>query len=125
MPFRVKLHYDNNPGFRRPYLWAWYEGSSPQDDFEPTGEDPFGFAYDCSVRQQEFRFKFKEGSGTAGPWEDRSLDRLYRPLERHDDNLAPGEAWVRGDKAFVYHVEPKASEGVSAEVFLVQLSFVP
>jgi hypothetical protein len=67
MPFRVKLHYDNNPGFRRPYLWAWYEGSSIQDDFEPTGEDPFGFAYDCSVRRQEFRFKFKEGSGTAGP----------------------------------------------------------
>jgi 1,4-alpha-glucan branching enzyme len=125
MPFRVKLHYDNNPSFRRPYLWAWYEGSSIQDDFEPTGEDPFGFAYNCSVRQQEFRFKFKEGSGTAGPWEDRSLDRLYRPLERHDDNLAPGEAWVRGDKAFVYHVEPKASEGVSAEVFLGQLSFEP
>jgi 1,4-alpha-glucan branching enzyme len=29
--------------------------------------------------------------------------------------------WVRGDKAFVYHVEPKAPEGVSAETFLGQL----
>jgi hypothetical protein len=67
MPFRVKLHYDNRPGFRRPYLWVWYEGSSIQDDFGPTGEDSFGFVYDCSLGRQEFRFKFKEGSGTAGP----------------------------------------------------------
>jgi 1,4-alpha-glucan branching enzyme len=125
MSFRLKLHYDNQPNFRRPYLWTWYEGSSIQDDFEPTGEDTFGFVYDCSVGRQEFRFKFKEGSGTAGPWENHGLDRLYRPLGRYNDNLTPGEVWVRGDKAFVYHVEPKASEGVSAKDFLVHLSFEP
>jgi 1,4-alpha-glucan branching enzyme len=39
------------------------------------------------------------------------------------ETIAPKEIWCRGDKAFVYHVAPRAPEAESAEAFLQQLSF--
>lgn len=123
MPFQIKTHYDNHLGFQEPYIWIWYEGSAKSDDFPPTGEDAFGFVYDISVRRPEFGFKFKNGPGSAGPWEDRGLDRNYRSLERGGSDLIPNEIWCKGNKAFVYQVEPRAPEPVSARTFLRQLSF--
>ena len=123
MSFQIKIHYDNHPGFQEPYIWIWYEGSAKPDDFPPTGQDIFGSVYDISVRRPEFGLKFKDGPGPAGPWEDRRLDRNYRSLERCESNLVPNEIWCKGDKAFVYPVESKAPEPISAEISLRQLSF--
>lgn len=123
MPFKMKVHYNNYSGFQAPYLWVWYKGSFIQDDFAPTGRDAFGFVYDISVRRPQFSFKFKEGLGTSGPWEDHSLDREYRPLRQNGSNIVADEVWCKGNKAFVYDVEPRPPEAESAETFLQQLSF--
>jgi 1,4-alpha-glucan branching enzyme len=123
MSFSIRLHYDNRAGFDQPYLWIWYEGLRIQHDFAPIGEDSFGFVYDCSIEQQEFWFKFKEGPGTTGPWEVTGLDRYYRPLERSENNVSPNEIWCKGDKPFVYHVEPVTPQDRTAEDFLKELPF--
>jgi 1,4-alpha-glucan branching enzyme len=124
MPFPIEIHYDNRPGFRRPHLWIWYEGSPIPDKCEPRGEDSFGFVYDCSVEQPEFSFKFQEGEkrlGTARPWEGPCTDRCYRPLEQSADSIFPNKIWCRGNKAFVYRVEPRKPEHDSAETYLHKL----
>jgi 1,4-alpha-glucan branching enzyme len=131
MSFQIKIHYDNHPGFQDPHIWIWSVGSALQGDFPPAGQDTFGFVYDIADQppgfslKPNFSFKFKDGPGTAGPWEDSSLNREYRPLELDNDNLVPNEIWCKGNKAFVYPVEPRAAEAVSAETFLGQLSFKP
>jgi hypothetical protein len=131
MSFQIKIHYDNQPGFQDPHIWIWSVGSALQGDFSPTGQNTFGFVYDIPDQppgfslKPNFSFKFKDGPGTAGPWEDSSLNREYRPLELGNGNLVPNEIWCKGNKAFVYSVEPRAPEAVSAETFLGQLSFKP
>jgi 1,4-alpha-glucan branching enzyme len=125
MPFQIRLHYDNGRGFQLPHLWVWYAESAFQDDFAPTGQDAFGPVYDVTVRRPEFKFKFKEGPGTAGPWEDAGLDRDYRPLDLTGGQLTPAAVWCRSGKAFVYHVEPRTPEPVSAAAFVQGLPFPP
>jgi 1,4-alpha-glucan branching enzyme len=123
MSFPMTLHFDNHQGFRMPHLWVWYDGSTAAADCAPTGEDAFGFVYAVSVRRPRFHFKFKEGPGTAGPWEPFALDRLYQPLQQTTGTVVPDVIWCRGDQAFVYHVEPRAPEAESAEAFLRRLAF--
>jgi len=74
MGFLITVHYDNASGFQTPYLWIWYAGVDTPDEFAPTGSDIFGFLYAVEVKRNTFGFKFKDGPGTAGPWEDQSLD---------------------------------------------------
>src|SRR5215217_7707773 len=124
MASRIRVHYDNPFGFDEPHLWVWSDGSLVRSDVAPTDRDDFGHVYDITVVRQEFHFKFKNGPGTAGPWEPASLDRSFRPLERRDDTLVPDEVWCTGN-AFVYHVEPKGTEPESAEAFLGRLPFTP
>ena len=81
MAFNIDIHYDNSLGFANPYLWVWYSGSDLPDDLAPTGNDAFGVLFQVQVKRQEFRFKFKDGPGHAGPWEDPALDRSFRPLK--------------------------------------------
>lgn len=84
MSFQIKIHYDNHPGFHEPHIWIWSVGSAIQGDFPPTGQDAFGLVYDISDQppdftvKPKFSFKFKDGPGTAGPWEDSSLNRDHR-----------------------------------------------
>ena len=97
MSFPIKVHYDNYSGFRQPYLWVWYyEQGYRQDDFAPTGQDEFGPVYDISVKLPTFGFKFKEGPGLSSYWEDRSLDRIYRPVRKRGNKIYPGQIWARG-----------------------------
>lgn len=123
MGIEVIIHFDNSPGFADPHLWVWYDGSGSPDDFAATGHDAFGPVFDVEPKRDRFRFKFKDGPGTAGPWEAASLDRSFRPLKG-----APGaapvlsEVWCRGDKAFIYPVLPREPEAVSAEEFLATVS---
>lgn len=117
MSFPVTIHYDNSRRFNDPHLWVWYSGSDLPDDFAATGSDGFGPVFAVQMRRPEFRFKFKDGAGTAGPWEAGSLDRAA--------SHPPAEVWCRGDKAFVYHVEPRAPEAVDAATFLRTLPLLP
>lgn len=129
MSFQIRIHYDNQPGFQDPHIWIWSPGSAVQADFPATGQDTFGFVYDISDQppaftlKPKFSFKFKDGPGSAGPWEDSGLDRNYHSLELSSDNLVPDEIWCQGNHAFVYSVEPRAPEPVSAETFLGGLAF--
>ena len=124
MPFELTLHYDNAPGFGSPHLWVWYPGSAIQEDVAPSGTDDYGFVYRVAVRRSTFLFTFKEGPGTAGPWEG-GLEREYRPLEQLGDQLAPGEVWCRGDRAFVYGVRPATPEAEPAEAVVRRLAADP
>ena len=81
--------------------------------------------FDLQVARAEFRFKFKEGPGTGGPWEPDSLNRFYSWLTIGPDAITPAEIWVTGDKAFVYHVEPRTPESESAATFIKRLPFKP
>ncbi len=118
MPFPITVHYDNSLGFQSPHLWIWYDGSAQQLDVAPTGQDGSGFTYQAAVHRPDFRFKLKDGAGTAGTWEDFSLDRRYRALQLTDGGLSPAEIWCKGANAFVYDVEPRTPEPQTAEEFL-------
>jgi len=123
MPFSIRVHFDNSGGFQDPHLWQWADGSSATGDFTSSGQDDFGPFFDIVVTRPEFRFKFKQGPGTAGPWEPDRLNRFYSWLTIGPGVISPAEIWARGDKAFVYHVEPRAPENESAEAFLGRLPF--
>lgn len=125
MPFPIRVHFDNSTGFANPHLWQWADGSTTTTDSAPTGHDGFGPVFDLQVARAEFRFKFKEGAGTGGPWEPDSLNRFYSWLTIGPDAITPAEIWVRGDKAFVYHVEPRTPESESAATFIKRLPFKP
>ncbi len=121
MPFSVRIHYDNAPMFGAPHAHFWYPGLRETDESAPTEQDGFGPIFHVLTREPRFFFKFKDGTGLAGPWEGPSLDRVHEPLAVQRPNDPPAEIWVRGDRAFVYRVEPRAPEAESAEEFLRQL----
>jgi hypothetical protein len=124
MSFRMTLHYDNTAKFGRPHLWVWYEDSHSPDDLAPTGADPFGLVFDVELKRAKFNFKFKDGLGVLGPWEAPSLERTFRHYAASNGALL-NEIWCRGDKAFVYPVEPRRPETLSAAEFLEPLAVKP
>ncbi|MFV1982653.1 MAG: alpha-amylase family glycosyl hydrolase [Thiohalomonadales bacterium] len=123
MPMSMVIHFDNALAIDNPYLWIWYEGSAINEDVAPITSDDFGLVFQVEVRQSRFRFKFKQGSGSAGPWEHDSLNRRYRPQKLSNNTLFPSEIWCKGDKAFVYHQQPRKPEAQTAAEFLNQLDF--
>ena len=123
MPFTIRIHFGNSGKIINPHLWQWSDGSSIQGDFAPMASDAFGPIFDIEVVRSEFKFKFKSGAGTAGPWESASLERRYRPQHVEGDTLLPAEIWCRGDRAFVYDVEPKRAEAETSQEFLSALGF--
>jgi 1,4-alpha-glucan branching enzyme len=125
MAFSIRVHFDNSSGFSDPHLWQWADASSLTGDFAPDGQDSFGPFFDISVVRSEFRFKFKAGAGTAGPWEPDRLNRFYSWLTIGAGVISPDEIWVRGDKAFVYHVEPRPPETETAAAFVGRVPFKP
>jgi 1,4-alpha-glucan branching enzyme len=125
MAFPIRVHFDNSSGFANPHLWQWADGSSLTRDFAPTGRDAFGPVFDIEVTRPQFRFKFKEGPGAAGPWEPDGLNRIHGWMTLGPEAITPAEIWTRGDKAFVYDVEPRAPEAETAEAFLARVAFKP
>lgn len=125
MPFKINIHYDNAFNFAQPHIWIWYDGSAVRHDLAPSGADDFGPIFTVDVLRSRFKFKFKDGSGTNGPWEDASLDRIFEPQEMHDQQLMPNQIWIKGDKAFVYDVHPRGAETSTAAEFLQSPSFKP
>jgi pullulanase/glycogen debranching enzyme len=123
MPFLIRVHFDNARGLHDPHLWQWADGATATRDFAPVGHDAFGDVFDVEVERADFRFKFKQGPGTAGPWEPDSLNRFYSWLTMGAGTVTPAEIWVKGDKAFVYHVEPRRAETVSAGAVIASLPF--
>jgi hypothetical protein len=123
MSFKIRVHFDNSRGLHDPHLFRWNDGSSLTDDLATTGSDAFGVFFDLEVVRSEFMFKFKANHGLAGPWEDDSLNRFYSWLAIGPGRIEPAEIWCKGDKAFVYDVEPKAPEVISADNFLKTLPF--
>jgi hypothetical protein len=124
MSFTINIHYDNSLQFANPYLWVWYSGSDQPDDFAPTGNDAFGILFQVQVKRQEFRFKFKDGPGSTGPWEGNALDRSFRPLKGISGPVL-NEIWCVGNKAFVYQVLPRSPEPISAASFLAGIAPKP
>jgi len=125
MPYTLHIHYDNAFKFAQPYIWIWYAGSSKRHDLPPTGEDAFGSVFTVEVIRPRFKFKFKDGAGDSGPWEDARLDRTFDPMEINDSQLSPDHIWIKADKPFVYEVLPRNAETQSAADFLANLEFKP
>ena len=125
MPVPVTIHFDNALNLDEPHLWVWYDGTDLTQDIAPERKDEFGWIYKLNARQPQFRFKFKQGAGTGGPWEDDSLNRIYRSLEKIRGKSVKNEIWCKGDKAFVYDVKPRNPEKQTAQQFLEKLSFKP
>ena len=123
MAFQIRIHYDNANGFAQPHLWQWADGSTSTADIPPAGRDGFGAVFDVQTIRSEFRFKFKDGPGTAGGWEGDRLDRFYSWLSIDGSTISPDEVWTTGSNAFVYHVEPKAPETETAETAIRRFDF--
>lgn len=123
MSYRIRVHFNNSQKLDKPYLWHWHPNSSVVGNVASSGSDAFGPYFDLDVVRTEFFFKFKAGSGTAGPWEDPSLERFYTWLVLQGSNMLPNEVWCVGNNAFVYQVEPRAPEADSAAEFLAKLAF--
>jgi len=94
MAFQIRIHYDNANGFARPHLWQWADGSTATADVAPAGHDGFGAVFDVQTVRSEFRFKFKDGPGTGGPWEGDRLDRFYSWLSIDGSTISPDEIWT-------------------------------
>src|SRR5215218_1991471 len=101
MASRIRVHYDNPFGFDEPHLWVWSDGSLVRSDVAPTERDDFGHVYDITVVRQEFHFKFKNGPGTAGPWEPASLDRSFRPLSDPTTPSSPTRSGARATRSSI------------------------
>lgn len=123
MPFRIRVHFDNSARFLDPHLWQWSDGSSITSDLAAGGRDAFGPFYDVDVAKSGFRFKFKDGPGTSGPWEPDSLNRAYTSSAATARARAVREVWTKGSNAFVYRVEPRRPESESAASFIGGLPF--
>jgi 1,4-alpha-glucan branching enzyme len=122
--FRVRFHYDNAPLFNPPYLYVEYAGGEPEV-LPPTGVDGYGVVWDAELERSEFRFKFKEGPGLEGRWEGLALTRSFEPIAAPAPAGFLNEVWCRGDKAFIYPMEPRRPEAVSAAGFLHSLPLKP
>src|SRR5690349_9013656 len=98
MSFAVTIHYDNGPAFVDPHVWVWYDASvSTQEDLAAAGVDAFGPVFRIEAKRKDFSFKFKEGAGTAGPWEGDRLDRLYEArVLTESGTVEPTEVWSVG-----------------------------
>lgn len=121
MSFSIVVHYDNSPRFAQPHLWVWFAGSHQPQDFAPTDTDAFGAVFAVQVKRSSFSFKFKEGPGTAGPWESDALNRSLRPQKAPGGAPIVNEIWCRGGMAFVYPVLPRPPESQSAASFVAAL----
>lgn len=123
MAFSITIHYDNRPAFSDPHLWVWYDASlATEEDLAPAGTDAFGLFFRLDAKRKDFSFKFKQGAGTAGPWEGANLDRYYQAISTTAaGGIEPSDVWVRGSKAFVYPVEPRAAEPSTAAQFIQSL----
>ena len=124
MPAAVKIHYDNRLGYADPHLWVWYDGSTRREDVAPCDSDDFGVVFELTVLHPTFRFKFKDGPGTDGPWEGGDLDRLHRPF-KPIGAVSSGEFWCTAGNAFLYPVAPRAAQSESAADFLARLRYKP
>jgi 1,4-alpha-glucan branching enzyme len=127
MPFRVTIHFDNSPSFAAPHMWIWYDGSAAtQDDFAATDNDTFGPIFHVQAKRKDFNFKFKQGAGTAGPWEGEQLNRWFEALAVTAAGVVqPSDIWVVGANAFVYPVQPRAPERETAADFIKPLPKKP
>ncbi|MGE4180382.1 MAG: alpha-amylase family glycosyl hydrolase [Limisphaerales bacterium] len=121
----VRIHFDNTEKIVDPHVWLWHPASSVVGDFPATDADTFGLIFDAAFVRTDFFFKFKSGSGVDGPWEPRELHRTYRPPAVIGGVVPPEEIWCRGDRAFIYHGEPKAAESRTAAQFLATLPAKP
>lgn len=125
MPYSIRVHFDNIAKLTHPHLWQWSAASTLARDFPSTGLDAFGPIFDIEVVRPDFFFKFKAGPGNGGPWENDSLNRLFRPQEVGVATVSPAEIWCRGDRAFVYDIAPRDPEPITAAQFLQPLPFNP
>jgi hypothetical protein len=97
--FPLTIHYDNSPGFADPHVWGWYDASvSTQEDVAAAGVDAFGPFFHVKAKRKDFGFKFKQGSGSAGPWEGDRLDRYYEAIAVTEAGagitLQRGSSWL-------------------------------
>jgi 1,4-alpha-glucan branching enzyme len=125
MTFTIEVHFDNADQLTDPHLAFWFPGGGDPTVVAAMGSDGFGAVYQITVNRRRFQFMFKEGPGLSGRWEQFGLMRQFRPLEESGSALKPSEIWCKGDRAFVYHVEPRAPETETAEQFLSDLDFKP
>ena len=122
MAFPITIHYNNGSGFANPYIWIWYDASAAtEEDVAAAGTDAFGPFFQVQAKRKDFGFKFKEGPGTAGPWEGDRVDRYYEALTVTGNMVDPAEVWAVDFKAFVYPVQPRAPENQSAAEFIEPL----
>lgn len=119
MARRLRIHYDNQRTFTRPYAWVW-EPSGRTVDLEPTGKDTYGFYYDARIEGTTVGVKFKDGPGRSDHWE--SVERQYT-LAEEMAGLWPRELWCKPDNPFFYDVQPALAEPESAEQWLGGLRF--
>src|SRR5262245_56038749 len=104
MSFQVILHYDNALQFALPHVVVQYPGVAELDVVAPSGTDSFGPVYSLEVRRSQFGFRFKDGPGVAGRWEDAAVDRFFSPIQGAGGAVA--EAWCSAEHAFVHPLEP-------------------
>ena len=114
---RLRLHYDDAASFADPHVWIWYPGSmAGVQDVRATGRDGWGPIFDLDVARPVFSFKFKDGAGPGGPWEDGDRDRTATVQFGADPEL-----WAVGGSAFVYRVQPVPQDAEPVAAFLAEL----
>jgi len=123
MPAEAIIHYDNSRDFSEPHLWVWYDGSGHREDLAADSSDEFGPTYRFIPRRPGFYFKFKDGSGTKGPWEPEGMERHSEVAAAVTGTQNAADLWVQADKAFIYLVRPRRAEHMTADEFLHTLSF--
>jgi hypothetical protein len=109
MSFRVTVHYDNAAGFALPHVVVHYPGVAALEVFAATGADSFGAVYALEVLRSHFGFRFKDGPGLVGRWEDAAVQRSFTPIAPAAGAVA--EAWCSAEHAFVYPLEPPSTTG--------------
>ena len=121
MPFQLRIHFNNSAGLVAPRLHAWYDSSSMTHDLPPSDVDAFGPFFDFEPVRNFVRFKFRDDAN--GRWESAGLERESWPL---DTPLGiRDEIWAKGDRAFLYHLEPRQPKAQTAAQFIGGLAFRP